>query len=58
MNVKNLSARQIIAISEKKPLGDFRQAQEIARVFHDEKLVYVPKGYLFSRPPNGLRNRS
>lgn len=47
MNVKNHTARQIIAISKKKPLGSFTQAVEIARVFHDEKLVYVPQGEFF-----------
>lgn len=47
MIVKNLTAHQIIAISRKKPISDFAQAEEIAQVFHDEKLAYIPKGEFF-----------
>ena len=47
MTVRKMTVRQIIEASKKKPLGDFRQAEEIARVFHDEKLVYVPQGEFF-----------
>lgn len=47
MIVKKLTAHQIIEISKHKPMNTFKQAEEIARVFHDQKLVYVPKGEFF-----------
>lgn len=42
-----MTAQQIIAISKHKPMNTFTQAEEIARVFHDQKMVYVPKGEFF-----------
>lgn len=42
-----MTTQQIIAISKYKPMNTFTQAEEIARVFHDQKLVYVPKGEFF-----------
>lgn len=47
MIVKNLTANQIIEISKHIPMNTFTQAEEIAQVFHDKKLVYVPKGEFF-----------
>ena len=41
-----MTAQQIIAISQKRPLSDVHQALEIAKVFHEQKLVYVPQGEL------------
>lgn len=42
-----MTAKQIIAISQEKPISDFRQAEEIAKVFREEKLVYIPQGEFF-----------
>ena len=42
-----MTAQQIIAISKHKPMNTFTQAEEIARVFHDQKMVYVPKFEFF-----------
>ncbi len=42
-----MTAQQIIAISKHKPMTTFTQAEEIAKVFRDEKLVYIPQGDFF-----------
>ena len=47
MKVKNLTVHQIIAISKHIPVNHFDQAVEIARVFRDNRLVYIPKGEYF-----------
>ena len=43
----SMTAQQIIAISQKRPISDVDQALEIAKVFHEQKQVYVPQGELF-----------
>lgn len=47
MTVKKMTARQIIEASKHVSSGSFRQAEEIAMVFRDDKLVYVPQGEFF-----------
>lgn len=47
MKVKDLTVHQIIAISRNVPVNHFAQAVEIAKVFRDSKLVYIPKGEYF-----------
>lgn len=42
-----MTPQQIIAISQKRPLSDVHQAMEIAKVFHEQKLAYVPQGVFF-----------
>jgi len=47
MEVKDLTVHQIIAISKNIPVNEFEQAVEIANVFRDDKLVYIPQGKYF-----------
>lgn len=47
MKVKNLTVHQIIDISRKAPVNHFAQAVEIAKVFRDNRLVYIPQGEYF-----------
>jgi len=42
-----MTAQQIITISQKRPISDVDQALEIAKVFHEQKQVYVPQGKFF-----------
>ena len=47
MKVKNLTVNQVIAISKKVPVNYFDQAVEIATVFQNKKLAYIPQGSTF-----------
>lgn len=43
MIVKNITARQIVTISRKRPVSDFAQAEEIVQVFYEDKLTSIPQ---------------
>lgn len=47
MKVKKLTVHQIIGVSRRIPASNFNQAVEIAKVFREENLAYIPQGEYF-----------
>lgn len=43
-----MNAQEIIQISTHQSMDACAQAYEIAKVFYDEKMVYIPRGEFFS----------